>query len=563
MPSIQRLRIRLYPACLFFAGLLSACGSSAPPVSTLPVGTNPPGAMVAAKVFDQTVLSPARDTLTGAATTAIAATVFVPAHREGETYPLILHSHGWGGNRINESDANTNNQNADTSTLYSRVVDLEVKRFWDAGYAVISFDERGIGQSGGQVRVMDPDYETVDAMAIIDWAEANLALSHDAPGDPKVGTIGGSYGGGFQLLLAARDPRVNAITPSVAWYDLNEALQDGGVIAKGWLAGLCLVAKTDGRKLDPTVQSACLEAADIPTTKLSEDLRASGPGVTTYFREHSIAAFERRHDDPASGYRMHPVDALFVQGMRDTLFNLNHAWQGYRFLSRLGGDVRLLTHQHGHILPAPYGQNAPLDGVSCGSTNTIEAIRAFMDAKLRGNSAALAGIPKICLSLDKSDGVALDTVPEGGDALVTVPATALDSTHSNIAGGNGPVFVPLTEAIAEEGFALAGIPVADLTITSGVPGTVGVAFVAIGVQRGTGAAYPVDYQVKTLRSDRMHNGIWLKGIGERLHVGDRVGVLLYGNFDEYEEAGRTANYAANRVTVSGSVRLPIIRAAAR
>lgn len=549
-------------ACLISGGMMTSCGDSAPPPAAQTV-TAPLDAIIAAKAFDQTVHSPAHDALTGSATTAIATTVFIPAHREGETYPLILHSHGWGGNRINESDADTNNQNADTSTLYSRVVDLEVKRFWDAGYAVISFDERGIGQSGGQVRVMDPEFETVDAMAIIDWAEANLALARDTAGDPKIGTIGGSYGGGFQLLLAARDLRVDAITPSATWYDLNEALQDGGVLAKGWLAGLCLVAKIDGRRLDPVVQQACAEAADTPTTKFSEDMRISGPGITTYFREHSLAAFERRHHDPDSGYRMHPVHALFVQGMRDTLFHLNHAWQGYRFLNRLGGDVRLLTHQHGHILPAPYSQNAPLDGIHCGNVDTIEAIRAFMDAKLRGNTAALTGLPRICLSLDKADGIVLDTVPEGGKAIVNVPPISLDSTHSNIAGGRGPVFVPLTEPIAEEGLALAGIPVADLTVTTGVPDTVGVAFIAVGVQRGDGAAYPVDYQVKALRSDRPHQGIWLNGIGERLHPGDRVGVLLYGNFDEYEEAGRNFNFAANRVTVSGSVQLPIVQAAAQ
>ncbi|WP_169577746.1 alpha/beta fold hydrolase [Sinimarinibacterium sp. CAU 1509] len=204
MPIIIRCLLPL------LAAGLSACGAGHHASSVVAdAGT------VAAQAYDISVDSPAPDNLSGAATTAIAATVFVPAHRAGERYPLILHSHGWGGDRINASDAETNNQNADTSTLYSRVVDLEVKRFWDAGYAVISFDERGIGQSGGMVRVMDPDYETRDAMALIDWALANLDLALDAHGDPRVGTIGGSYGGGCQLLLAARWPRAGF--PACAW----------------------------------------------------------------------------------------------------------------------------------------------------------------------------------------------------------------------------------------------------------------------------------------------------------------------------------------------------------
>lgn len=46
------------------------------------------------------------------------------------------------------------------------------------------------------------------------------------------------------------------------------------------------------------------------------------------------------------------VDVLLTQGMRDTLFNFNEAWRNFECLKASGGDVRLLTHQTGHILPA-------------------------------------------------------------------------------------------------------------------------------------------------------------------------------------------------------------------
>lgn len=561
MPKSPRASV--LGACLssLIAATLAACGNSSAPAGVGPAPTPAP-TPVAAQAMDVTVTSPAPDNLTGAATTAIAATVFVPAHVPGQRYPLILHSHGWGGNRIDVSDAETNNQNADTSTLYSRIVDLEVKQFWDAGYAVISFDERGIADSGGAVRVMDPAYETVDAMAILDWAEANLDLATDAGGDPRIGTIGGSYGGGFQLLLAARDARVDAITPSATWYDLNLALQPGDVLAKGWLAGLCLVAKTDQRRMDAVVQSACEEAADLPTTHYSEDLLVSGAGITEYFREHSLAAFARRHRDPADPYKMQPVHALFVQGMRDTLFSLNHAASGSRFLGELGGDVRLLTHQHGHILPAPYSANAALGSIACGAHGTIEAIRAFMDAKLRGNAAALDGLPRVCLSLDDGEGIDLDAVPVGGEVVLTVPPTAVTGLDSNVGAGTGPVFVPLAEPIIGATQVLAGVPTATLTVASDVPGAVGTAFVAIGIQRGEAAPFPVDYQVQPLRSDRAHEDEELRGVAERLQPGDRVGLLVYGDFIEFEAAGQPLNFLGNAVTVEGSVRLPIFAAAA-
>lgn len=543
------------------AALLAACDGGRSVTAEVSDPPDDAGQTVAAQAADLTIESPAPDNLLGGSTTAIAATVFIPEHRAGQTYPLILHSHGWGGSRVDTVDAETNNQNADTSTLYSRVVDLEVKPFWDAGYAVISFDERGIADSGGAVRVMDPDYETVDAMAILDWAQANLDLAVDATGDPLVGTIGGSYGGGFQLLLAARDARVDAITPSATWYDLNQALQPGEVLAKAWLSGLCLVAKTDQRRMDAVVQSACEEAADLPMTRYSEDLLVSGSAITEYFREHSIAAFERRHRDAADPYRMHPVHALFIQGMRDTLFPLNHAVSGASFLGELGGDVRLLTHQHGHILPAPFSTNAALGSIACGVHDTIAAIRAFMDAKLRGQEEALAGLPRVCLSLDDDEGLDLEAVPLGGAVTLTVPPTSVTGLDGNVGAGTGPQFVPLADPVVGADQVLAGVPVASLTVTSDVPGVVGTAFLAIGIQRGEAQPFPVDYQVQPLRSDRAHEDAPLRGVAERLQPGDRVGLLIYGDFLEFEAAGQPLNFATNGVTVEGTVRLPIFQAA--
>jgi len=84
------MKSRISAAAAAAAVLLTACSDSEPPAVD----------RVEAQAVDVTIVSPAPDNLTGAATTNIAATVFVPAHAPGETYPLILHSHGWGGDRI-------------------------------------------------------------------------------------------------------------------------------------------------------------------------------------------------------------------------------------------------------------------------------------------------------------------------------------------------------------------------------------------------------------------------------------------------------------------------------
>ncbi|MBW6396058.1 hypothetical protein KZX47_12980, partial [Thermus sp. SYSU G05001] len=97
-------------------------------------------------------------TITSFDGTPIVFTVFEPALKAGETAPLVIHGHGFGGHRIRSpEDASTD----------SKLISDTVFRLWEAGYHVISFDQRGFGDSGGYVRVMDPDVEIRDVQAIL------------------------------------------------------------------------------------------------------------------------------------------------------------------------------------------------------------------------------------------------------------------------------------------------------------------------------------------------------------------------------------------------------------
>jgi ABC-2 type transport system ATP-binding protein len=508
---------------------------------------------VAAQAFDITVPSPAPDNFTGGATTLIAASVFIPAHRRGETYPLILHSHGWGGDRITPQDAASNPDNDVPNNFYSVILDRQVKHLWDAGYAVISFDERGFGGSGGAARVMDPAYETRDAIALLDWAEDHLALSRDASGDPYVGSIGGSYGGGFQLMLATQDPRLDAMVPGATWYDLPQSLVPNGVIKKLYDFGLCVSAVQAQRKLDPVVHQICLEAGHNPATRFEEDVSSSG---VAFLGAHGMRHFQLRHEDPADSFKMRKVDALFVQGNRDVLFPVNQALANLRFLKSLGGDVRLLTNEHGHFIGPPLsGQPGP-GWWGCGPVDSTVALQAWFDAKLRGRTERLAEIPALCLSLDDSQAVMPGELPVADDRFtVSIPATAVTGAQNDF-GGQAPAFIPLGRPIAGDDHVLAGIPVADLTVTSLVPGAQSVAFLGIGIRGADGSIRLVDDQINPLRSSRTHEEEALIIVGERLRDGDEPGVLLYGAFHHYEPASRTS-FATNAYTVSGTVRLPI------
>ena len=84
--------------------------------------------------------------------------------------------------------------------------DLFAKRFNDAGFAVLAFDYRRLGESGGQPRLVLP---VRDQLA--DW-QAAIAFAPTRPGvDPaRLAVWGFSATGGHVFRLAARNPAIAA-----------------------------------------------------------------------------------------------------------------------------------------------------------------------------------------------------------------------------------------------------------------------------------------------------------------------------------------------------------------
>src|SRR5690348_17771384 len=132
----------------------------------------------------------------------------------GAKAPTVLFGPGWG------SGGDTNQESAtDTGTGIIGVGPLR-----HAGYNVLTWDPRGFGSSGGTVEVDSPQFEGRDVQALISWVAQQPEAQLDAPGDPRLGMSGGSYGGGIQLVTAALDPRVDVIVPDIAWQSLITSL---------------------------------------------------------------------------------------------------------------------------------------------------------------------------------------------------------------------------------------------------------------------------------------------------------------------------------------------------
>jgi ABC-2 type transport system ATP-binding protein len=451
----------------------------------------------AGEVYRQAIVSPIGDT--------VVFQVMEPSQIvAGKTYPLVLQGHGYGGQRNR------------TPTAFQQ-------RLRDAGYYVISIDQRGFGESTGTVRVMDPEFEGVNLVAILDWAENLPALARRDNGEMMVGSYGGSYGGMYQVLLWAVDPRhrLRVLAPDITPHDLTYALSPNGVVKSGW--GLLLAVGGEATNAqnfvqgalafnqaavmnppphqDPAIFETLVQA--IITSRFSE-------ASLNFFKYHSFAYYcEGQPAGPQNFNFATPdrltqppvlppkADVLITQGVRDTLFNYNDGYNNYQCMKSLGGDVRFFTHQSGHLLPPaipaqaqdaadafyaaitlPNTQEAG-GSRSCGDVNLDDLTFAWFEEKLAGKSGAVSAVlgsedRNICHSLAEGEAIEVaDTALKvGGGAALTLNGSvpqfsAVLGTATSIAGTDAREALLADQvllSVPAGGMVLAGIPKLSLQL---------------------------------------------------------------------------------------------------
>lgn len=86
-----------------------------------------------------------------------------------------------------------------------------IYQFVKLGYAVISVEQRGHGESGGPSGFLgkEPD----DMIEVIDFIENN----YDFANTSHMGLLGFSYGGGIGAILQAKEDRINAVVLYRLW----------------------------------------------------------------------------------------------------------------------------------------------------------------------------------------------------------------------------------------------------------------------------------------------------------------------------------------------------------
>jgi len=167
------------------------------------------------------------------------------------------------------------------------------RRFAEQGYHVVTQDTRGRFHSGGEFDPVMNEY--ADGLDTFNWLSAQPWFNG------VVGTWGPSYLGIVQLAVAAHEPSIKAMVPSVTGSDLHAVLYPDGAfdlgLAMRWLA---LFQALDRYQDKPIVQSASMltevEKAITPAFRhlpiTEADQVALGKTVPYYqmWLEHPTAA---------------------------------------------------------------------------------------------------------------------------------------------------------------------------------------------------------------------------------------------------------------------------------
>ncbi|MET9405397.1 alpha/beta fold hydrolase [Streptomyces sp. NPDC002935] len=314
--------------------------------------------------------------------------------------PAVLLAHGFGGSKKDVSG--------------------EAEKLARDGYAVLTWSARGFGESTGRIGLNDPKGEVADVSRLIDWLARRPEVRLDGSGDPRVGVAGASYGGAVSLLAAANDRRVDAIAPSITYWNLADALFPNGVFKKIW-TGLFI---NSGGGCDRFQAELC-----AMYNRVAEAGKPDA-AATKLLQERSPSAVGDRIKVPT----------LITQGQSDSLFPLGQADAMAKAIKANGAPVDVDWISGGH------------DGGDPETDRVTSRVGSWFDRYLKDDKGADTG-PAFRVTrtggIDSTDGAAQlrgasdDTYPGLASVRHAVTLTGREQSFDNPAGASPPAISAL------------------------------------------------------------------------------------------------------------------------
>lgn len=340
----------------------------------------------------------------GTETCDVVGELFKPAGADARhRVPAVLTTNGFGGSYTDQIGM---------AEAFARI-----------GYATLTYSGLGFGGSGCQITLDDPAYDGEAASQLVSFlggqngiAFADSAHSSPVPGadfvvhdgrdhaghvdryDPRVGMIGGSYGGEIQFAAAADDPRIDTIVPLITWSNLNYSLAPNnaglapgrpvttstpGAAKSTWallFSADGVLDGVEGAPSDPGRLAPCPNFASW----VCPGLLTSG---STGFPDAATTA-ELAHASVATYVSRVRVPTLLMQGENDTLFNLNEAVANYSALKAQGTPVAMVWQSWGHSGGTPAPGELSLTDPNPATQYETGRIEAWLARYLKGQNVS-------------------------------------------------------------------------------------------------------------------------------------------------------------------------------